>query len=437
MPDSYAYDNDARPRDTRTTVLGEQRPVVVLGDGASDNVALYRPDGYLKIAADASPLIAETFDGALDTTDRWTTGGTAPTSTAGTLTINQGTTALAVSSLTSKATFPLLGNMFNVVLGLVKVDPTLKTGAYRWLGVGNAAGSPTVAAPVTDGVGFEWIDTTGVLSGVVWSGGVRTQALSLSAVQPLDANLHRYEVYFKTSRAYFEIDNIAVGSIAYPNPNTSNLPFLALAVNGASTVSPAALYQSSFFGIGDSSTNNQFISDASFPWRKAAVTAVGRQGAFGVATQDLKDSGRVAVALFGTALAVGATGVEAALTLTKSAGTAANTSAASFVVTSAKRFRITSITASQVGNVTATAATSVVSLRLNTAGVVTTGSAPIVLAGRVATPATSGAQQVVQLEIPEGLEILGDGTLQIGATVNSVYVTNAPTVDLTIIGYEY
>jgi hypothetical protein len=39
--------------------------------------------------------------------------------------------------------------------------------------------------------------------------------------------------------------------------------------------------------------------------------------------------------------------------------------------------------------------------------------------------------------VPEGLEITGDGTLQIGATVNSVYVTNAPTVDLLIAGYEY
>jgi hypothetical protein len=437
MVDSFVTDNDPNRRDSRTTTNNEHRPVVVIGDGASDNVALYRPDGYLKVANDASPLIAETFDGALDTTDRWTTGGTVPTSTAGTLTMNQGTTALAVSSLTSKATFPLLGNMFNVILGLVKTDPALKVGAYRWLGVGNAAGSPTVAAPIVDGVGFEWIDTTGVLSGVVWSGGVRTQSLNLSAVQPLDANFHRYEVYYKTSRAYFEIDNIAVGSIAYPNPNTSNLPFLALVVNGASTVSPAALYTSSFFGIGDSSVNNQFISDSSFPWRKANVVPVGRQGAFGLATQDLKDSGRTAVCLFGTALAVGATGVETALTLSKSAGTAANTSAVSFVVTAGKRFRITSIVASQVGNAVATTATSVFSLRINTAAAVTTASTPIVLAGRAATPATAGAQQVVPLEVPEGLEITGDGTLQIGATVNSVYVTNAPTVDLLIAGYEY
>jgi hypothetical protein len=437
MPDSFVNENDPKARDTRTTVLGEHRPVVVMGDGASDNVALYRPDGYLKVASDASPLIAETFDGALDITDRWTTGGTVPTSSAGTLTMNQGTTALAVSSLTSKTTFPLLGNMFNVILGLVKVDSTLKTGAYRWLGVGNAAGSPTVAAPIVDGVGFEWIDTTGILSGVVWSGGVRTQSISLATVQPLDANLHRYEIYYKTSRAYFEIDNIAVGSIAYPNPNTSNLPFLALVVNGASTVSPAAVYQASFFGIGDSSVNNQFISDSSFPWRKANVVPVGRQGAFGLATQDLKDSGRTAVCLSGTALAVGATGVETALTLTRSAGTAATTSAASFVVTAGKRFRITSITATQVGNATATAAASVFSLRLNTAGAVTTASTPIVLSARAATPATSGAQQVIPVEIPEGLEITGDGTLQIGATVNAVYVTNPATVDLLIVGYEY
>jgi len=362
---------------------------------------------------------------------------TSPTSASGTLTFNQGTTALAVSSIVSKPSFPLLGNMFNVALGLMKTDPTVKTGAYRFVGLGNAAGSPTVAAPIVDGVGFEWSDVDGLLRGVVWSGSVKTQTLTLTSVQPLDANFHRYEIYYKTSRAYFEIDNVAVGSIAYPNPNTSILPLLGLVVNGASTVSPAAAFTATFMGVGDSSQNNAFLSDASFPWQKANVTAKGSQGTNALATQDLKDAGRVAVCMSGTNLAVGATTVEAALTLTKSAGTAANTSAVSFVVTSGKRYRITSIVAAVVGNAVATSDTVVFSLRLNTAGAVTTSSTPIVLAFRAATPATAGAQQAVAIEIPEGLEILGDGTLQIGATVNAVYTANAPTVDLAIIGYEY
>lgn len=245
--------------------------------GLGTTLAAVRPDSYLKVAHDASPLLAETFDAALDVTDRWTTAGTAPTSANGTLTLAPGTTALAYSALSSKPTFPLLGNMYNQTLHILRLDSGLKTGTYRFAGLGTVVGSPTVAAPITDGVGFEWLDSTGVLSGVVWSGGVRTLSVSLGAVQSTDGALHRYVVYFKTSRAYFEIDNVSVGSIAFPNPNVANLPLVTMSVNGAATVSPAPVMQAAFVGIGDASRNNHFVSDALFPWRKARIDAAGAQ----------------------------------------------------------------------------------------------------------------------------------------------------------------
>jgi hypothetical protein len=165
--------------------------------------------------------------------------------------------------------------MFSHAFSVSTVDSGTKTGNYRFFGLGIAAGSPTVSAPITNGVGFEWRDTDGLLYGVVWSNGSRTQSVALSASQPSDGAAHRYAVYYKTSRVYFEIDNVNVGTIATPNPNTSNLPMLVISVNGASTVSPAAVFTHSFLGVGDTAGNGRMLSDASFPWRKATISAAG------------------------------------------------------------------------------------------------------------------------------------------------------------------
>jgi len=163
----------------------------------------------------------------------------------------------------------------------------------------------------------------------------------------------------------------------------------------------------------------------------------GTQGSTGFSTQDLKDSGRTAVIFYATGVASGTTGSETAISLTKSSGTGATSSATSFVVTSGKRFRITTIIAAARGHATATVEITTFSLRLNTGGAVTTSSTPVLLSLRAATPATSLAWDRVLLEIPEGYEILGDGTLQIGVTANAVFTTNAPTWDFAIVGYEY
>lgn len=234
-----------------------------------------RPDGYLRTSNEPTSLFAETFDAAtIDTTDKWTSLGTAPTDSNGVLTLNQGTTALAFSGLQSKVTFPLLGNMFNQSVFIVKLDTGQKTGNYRFFGQGTAQTSPTVSAPIVNGVGFELLDTTGALFGCVYSGGTRTQSVALTT-NVHDGNWHRFAAYYKTSRLYFEIDGTVVGSIAYPSPAWSNLPLLILSVNGASTVSPAATVQSSFVGIGDTSGNNSTISDGTNPWRKSKVGPYG------------------------------------------------------------------------------------------------------------------------------------------------------------------
>lgn len=164
----------------------------------------------------------------------------------------------------------------------------------------------------------------------------------------------------------------------------------------------------------------------------------GTQGATGFSTQDLKDSGRVHVNYYVSASTVGATTVESALTFTKASGTSATSSGYTFVITSGKRYRIESITVASQGNAVATAQTTTFSFRANAAGNCTTASTPVMWKAKTATPATASAWDRPPVFIfPEGWEIAGDGTLQICASVNSVYVANAPTADMIIAGYEY
>lgn len=177
-------------------------------------------------------------------------------------------------------------------------------------------------------------------------------------------------------------------------------------------------------------------NQTAIPVTQATLTK-GTQGATGVTTQDLKDSGRTHIIFSATAVAAGATTTETAITLVKSSGTSATSSAASFVITSGKRFRITAISFATRGNATATIQTTTFNFRINTGGSVTTSSTPILLSARSATPATASAWDRVMLTIPDGFEILGDGTLQFGITAAATYVTNAPTWDVNIIGYEY
>jgi hypothetical protein len=149
-------------------------------------------------------------------------------------------------------------------------------------------------------------------------------------------------------------------------------------------------------------------------------------------------SGRTFIHLWASGAASGTTGTETAITLTRSGGAgAATSSAATFVPTASKRFRITSLTFGSRGNATATAQVTTFTVRVNSAGAVTTSSNAF-LQTRTATPATALAWDRVTLPLEEaGMEIVGDGTLQFGVTANAVFVTNAPTWDVVITGYEY
>jgi len=144
-----------------------------------------------------------------------------------------------------------------------------------------------------------------------------------------------------------------------------------------------------------------------------------------------------AVTYYATGAAAGTTGTETAITLTRSLSTGPTTTGNSFVLTSGKKFKITHITVATRGHSTATAQVTTFNFRLNLASAVTTTSTPVFLSVRSATPATSLAWDRVAVPIADGYEIGGNGTLQFGVTANAVYTTNAPTWDISIIGFEY
>lgn len=136
-------------------------------------------------------------------------------------------------------------------------------------------------------------------------------------------------------------------------------------------------------------------------------------------------------------VASGTTGTETAITLRKSSGFGATSTAVSFVPTANRTFVITSMVFSARGHATATLQATTFNFRLNTSGAVTTSTTPILFSVKVATPSVAGAFEAVQVPMSEGYEIFGDGTLQFGVTANAVFTTNAPTWDVLIIGYEY
>ena len=171
--------------------------------------------------------------------------------------------------------------------------------------------------------------------------------------------------------------------------------------------------------------------------RALSMQAKGTQGTYAVSTQDQKDTGRTSVVFYANAVASGSTGVETAITLSLSSGTSAVTTGSSFVVTSGKTLRINSIILASRGNATATAQITTFSLRLSTSGAVTTTTTPVLFGVTTATPATAQAWDRCVIDIPDGYEIAGNGSVQIGLTANAVFSSNAPTWFATITGYYY
>lgn len=166
------------------------------------------------------------------------------------------------------------------------------------------------------------------------------------------------------------------------------------------------------------------VGNASLPVTAAATLPVA-----------ITDNARTSIALSGVALAVGATGVETALTLSMVRGTTINSST-TFATPAGKQLRVQALLVTMVGSVTATAYNATWRLRYNATGAVTTTS-PVLLSGRLSSSAAAYSWQQWVTQIPDEYWLpAGDGTAQFGFTVNATYTTNPPTIDVALLGFE-
>lgn len=154
----------------------------------------------------------------------------------------------------------------------------------------------------------------------------------------------------------------------------------------------------------------------------------GTQGARALASQDLKDSGRV-IKVY-SATFTGAT-TEALITLTPISDGTVGSTGTSFTVTAGKRFRIQAILLA-VKNAGAAVQGSVVNLRMSATGAVTAASPMVATVGAGTLSATANIAGSEAAPIPDGLEL--SGSMQFGLTqVGTATAGNT----VTLIGYEY
>lgn len=247
------------------------------------------PAGYVRVSQEGTQLFYDSFDTGLDTTNRWktpTTGNSAPAavSEVGDTRVGTGTVASGYSVLESQPTLLQENPGFLAfTTSITLADGAAPTAnAYRFWGLGTNPGTPTTAAPLTDAAGFE-VTTAGKMFAVCYQGGTRVaiQDLSLSTgngKQPLDANAHKYFLYYRGELMYWCIDNAdAVVAAMYTGatgPNVNALPVKIIAVGGSTPPASNTQVQVNSIWVGDTSRNNQQISDGVYPWRKATITAL-------------------------------------------------------------------------------------------------------------------------------------------------------------------
>lgn len=451
------------------------------------------PAGFQRVTDEPRQIFYDPFDAALDTTNRWTAptsagGGVAASVTAGVMTLGSGTTTNGYSYLTSQASFvptvpAWLGNSW-----AISIESAVGNNAVRFWGHGIVGGTPSSTSPLGatgNGYGFE-LDIAGVLQAVVYANGTRTAVASLAALQPTDALSHRYICFYRTDRIYWYIDGLGAAQLAatsnFQGPQVQTLPLLALAVAHSSAPAASRVISCTGLAVWDTGKNSSTLSDGTYPWRKATVTATGSlhtntahigantvltgngvtgtgsqrvtiasdntafsvnatpptltkatQGATGYSTQDLKDAGRVIVNAATAIAGVTAVTTEALLSLNISRDGAATAGATTHAVTSGKRWRVTGMVCS-IRSTSAAVLSGRVSLRMNPSGAAT-ASSPIIATASMTQQAAAlvEAGDTCVIMFPDGIEF--SGTMQIGLSQVCSAITGV--VYASLIGYEY
>ena len=327
--------------------------------------------------------------------------------------------------------------------------PSMSGGATPVTGTVAVSGSVAVTGPATDA---QLRATPLPVSGTVSTGGLTDAQLRASAVPVSLSSVPSHNV---TNAGTFAVQaaqsgtwvlgansGVDIGDVTINNASGASAVNIqdggnSITVDGTVGISGSVAVTGTFWQATQPVSGTVAATQSGTWTATPPALTIGTNSANGFTVQSTCDAGRTPVRYYAVAAAAGATTVETAISLTRSSGNSATSAAVSWTITNGKRFRIQAITFATRGHNTATAQVTTFNFRVNTAGAVTTASTPIELAVRCATPATANSWDRVFVQIPDGWEITGDGTLQFGVTAAATYVTNAPTWDVTIIGFEY
>jgi hypothetical protein len=263
--------------------------VVITGPTATDPFrASVFAAGYLRVANEPTQLFQDGFDTAtLDITNKWKAptaagGGVAANNQLTQTVLGTGTTISGYSYLESAVTFPPVNpGWLYWYTGVALPNPIL-VNQYFFFGLGTNPATPTAALPLTNACGFE-ITTAGKLMAVTYQSGARVLIADLSSSgtnkQPLDANIHKYFIYYRGDQIIFCLDSqdnvVASTTTGAPGPDVNILPIKFMAIAGPVAPVSSGLLTVAMVTLADTAKNSFQLSDGTYPWRQVTVDANG------------------------------------------------------------------------------------------------------------------------------------------------------------------
>lgn len=244
--------------------------------------------GSLRVQEGETQLFQEGFDtSTLDTTNRWKSptaagGGVAATNALTNTVLQTGTTANGYSYLESQPSFPPVNPGWLLFYTGVNLPfPTVVNQYFAW-GLGTSPTTPTAATPLTNACVFE-VNTDGKMYAATYQSGTRRVVQDLSTTgnskQPQDASVHKYYIYYKGDNIFWCIDGpdlvVASTPTGVLGPDVNILPIKFTAIAGSVAPLSSGSLTVNTVNLADTSRNNLQISDATYPWRQAAVDGLG------------------------------------------------------------------------------------------------------------------------------------------------------------------
>jgi hypothetical protein len=285
--------------DTRTQTGGDHREVIVVGDATAANTqtvgtggdavvsisnpnsilagmyATLSPEGAQNVSLPGTTLFSDTFEGGmLDTIIKWTpTGGVAPVTAQGVLSLPPGQVTNAASGVFSKPSFNF--NASTLVGASISFEAgTTSLGNHRFFGFGTGI-SNQVSNPLYDAIGFE-ITTAGSLQACVYSAGslVFSSPLTMST----DGVAHRYVVITRGDVTWWYKDTFDIpAAFSYTAPSSQRLPLRLHNINGTISNGVTPVMTSTGVAAYDNVRNSTTISDGTNPWVKGTVKDSGQK----------------------------------------------------------------------------------------------------------------------------------------------------------------